>query len=393
MRIMIRVALGAGAVLGLAAVATPAAHAGGAPGGGWGHDGSPGHGRPVHGHVVFVQTDAVSGNQVVSYAAGGDGTLSEVGATATGGLGGVLNGSVADHLGSQGSLAADPAHGLLYAVNAGSNSVSVFDVDGPWLTLRQVVGSGGTFPVSVAVHGDLVYVLNALGTPDVTGFVQSGGTLHRLWGSTRALGLAVPTDSTQFTSTPGQVAFSPNGSQLLVTTKNNPAGNDVDVFAVGPDGRPSAQPVRDAEPGTVPFAVAFDAAGHLVLGEAGPSSLATFVLRHDGTLVPLDNVASGQPGLCWVTAAGPFFFTGNSGSNSTSGYAQTGGGHLALLGSTPTDPGTVDGAATPDGRFLYVQTGGEGIVDEFAVSPSGSLDNVGSVTVPGAVGGEGIAAW
>ncbi|HTZ08720.1 MAG TPA: hypothetical protein VMB72_06600, partial [Acidimicrobiales bacterium] len=304
-----------------------------------------------------------------------------------------LVGSVADHLGSQGSLAADPGDGLLYAVNAGSNSVSVFAVDGPHLFLRQVIGSGGTFPVSVAVHGDLVYVLNALGTPDIAGFVESGGTLHRLWGSTRPLGLDVPTDTTQFTSTPGQVAFSPDGSQLLVTTKNNPAGNDVDVFAVGPDGRPSWQPVRNPEPGDVPFAIAFDAAGNVVLGEAGPSALATLRLHRDGTLTPIDTVASGQPGLCWVTAAGPYFFTGNSGSNSSSGYSDAGDGQLTLLGSTPTDPGTVDGAALPGGHFLYVQTGGEGIVDEFAVGADGSLGQVGSVTVPGAVGGEGIVAW
>ena len=52
----------------------------------------------------------------------------------------------------------------------------------------------------------------------------------------------------------------------------------------------------------------------------------------------------------------------------------------------------MDAAASPDGRFLYVQTGGHGIVDEFAVHPGGSLTPVGSVTVAGAAGGEGIAA-
>ena len=42
--------------------------------------------------------------------------------------------------------------------------------------------------------------------------------------------------------------------------------------------------------------------------------------------------------------------------------------------------------------FLYVQTGGNGIVDEFAVGTGGSLTKIGSVTVPGAAGGEGIVA-
>ena len=55
-------------------------------------------------------------------------------------------------------------------------------------------------------------------------------------------------------------------------------------------------------------------------------------------------------------------------------------------------PGTVDAAASPGGQFLYVQTGGSGIVDEFPVHASGSLTELGSVTVAGAVGGEGIVA-
>jgi hypothetical protein len=57
-----------------------------------------------------------------------------------------------------------------------------------------------------------------------------------------------------------------------------------------------------------------------------------------------------------------------------------------------TDPGPVDAAVAPGGRFLYVQTGGNGVVDEFAVGPGGSLTEAGHVTVAGAAGGEGIVA-
>ena len=60
-------------------------------------------------------------------------------------------------------------------------------------------------------------------------------------------------------------------------------------------------------------------------------------------------------------------------------------------GTTATDAGTVDAAASPDGQYLYVRAGAEGIVDEFRVNPGGSLTAIGSVTVPNAVGGEGIA--
>jgi hypothetical protein len=37
-----------------------------------------------------------------------------------------------------------------------------------------------------------------------------------------------------------------------------------------------------------------------------------------------------------------------------------------------------------------VQAGAQGLVDEFAVQPDGSLARIGSVTVPSAAGGEGI---
>ena len=108
---------------------------------------------------------------MVAYDRAANGTLTLANTYATGGLGGVLNGSQVDHLGSQGSLTYDSAHSLLYAVNAGSNTVSVFSVRGDQLSLRQVVGSGGTFPVSVAVHGDLVSVLNA----------QNGGSVQEFY--------------------------------------------------------------------------------------------------------------------------------------------------------------------------------------------------------------------
>ena len=62
-------------------------------------------------------------------------------------------------------------------------------------------------------------------------------------------------------------------------------------------------------------------------------------------------------------------------------------------GQTTTDTnGTVDADATPDGAYLYVQTGAAGIVDGFKIHENGSLTSVGSVTVPNAVGGEGIVA-
>jgi DNA-binding beta-propeller fold protein YncE len=155
---------------------------------------------------------------------------------------------------------------------------------------------------------------------------------------------------------------------------------------------PSASAVVNPEAGTVPFAISFDAAGHLVIANAGTDSLATFSLAANGTVSLIDAVGTGAAATCWVTPAGGFLYASNAGSGTVSGFHSSPTGTLTLLGATGTDPGTVDAAATPDGRFLYVQTGGNGIVDEFQVDGGGTLTALGSVTVPGAAGGEGIVA-
>ena len=208
--------------------------------------------------ALFVQTDNLSGNQIAVYARAANGSLTLAHTYPTGGNGGQLVGSQVDFLASQASLAYDSADHLLYAVNAGSNTISVFSVFGTQLSLRDVVPSGGSFPVSIALQGNLVYVLNALGGGTLAGFRQIFGGLLPIPGSSRPLGLD-PNETPQFTSTPGQVAFSPDGSQLIVTTKNN--GDDIDVFAVGPFGLLSPSPVVNPEPGTVPFALGFTPAG------------------------------------------------------------------------------------------------------------------------------------
>jgi DNA-binding beta-propeller fold protein YncE len=339
--------------------------------------------------VVFVQTDDPAGNQVVAYHRATDGSLTLAATYDTGGKGGVLDGSVVDHLASQGSLTYDAEHGLLFAVNAGSNTLSVFSVRGDRLTRPQVLSSNGPFPVSVAVHDDLVYVLNAERGGSVHGYRIFHDRLSPISGSRRKLGLDA-TATPQFTNTPGQVAFSPDGSQLIVTTKAN--GSDVDVFGVGVSGRLSANPVVNSEAGVVPFAVTFDAARNLVVSEAGTNALATFKLHHDGTITQLDAVGTGQSATCWIAAVNGQFYASNAGSATVSRFEEARHGALTLVDATSTDGGSVDAAASADGQSLYVQTGAGGIVDEFHVNADGSLTPIGSVTVANAIGGEGIVA-
>jgi 6-phosphogluconolactonase (cycloisomerase 2 family) len=347
------------------------------------------HHPSPHRAAVFVQTDDPGGNAVVAYRRSPDGSLHQRGTYATGGLGGVLAGSVVDHLASQGSLTYDRARGLLYAVNAGSNTITAFTVHGDRLSRHQVTSSGGSFPVSIAEHGHLVYVLNARNGGSIQGYLRVGDTLVRIPAWHRSLGLD-PTMTPEFTSTPGQVTFTPDGSRLVVTTKAN--GNAIDVFALHGFRGPSASPVVNVEAGTVPFALTYDARGHLVVTEAGTNAVATFRLHRDGTLSAITQAATGQAATCWILRVGPNFYASNAGSGTVSGYQDRGAGALQPLGNTATDPGTVDSAVTSGGHYVYVQTGAHGIVDEYRVGDDGSLTPLGSVTVPDAVGGEGIAA-
>jgi 6-phosphogluconolactonase (cycloisomerase 2 family) len=339
--------------------------------------------------AVFVQTNNPAGNAIAVYDRSFGGTLTAAGTYATGGVGGQLAGSQVDRLASQNSLVYDAQAGELFAVNAGSNTVSVFDVDGDRLRLRQVVPSGGTFPASITVHGDLVYVLNSTGAGEIQGFRLVGdGNLQPIAGSGRSLGLN-PTATPQFVSTAGDIAFSPDGDQLLVTTKANT--NAIDVFGVDRFGLPSATPVVNSEPGDVPFALAFEGGNQVDVGEAGPNAVASFELHGNGTLTALSSVGTGGAATCWLVADGPELFAGNAGSATESSVFSSWSGGLSLTATTGTDSGTVDAAVSPLGRYLYVETGLNGIVDEFAVGFNGSLTELGSVTVPNAAGGEGIA--
>ena len=152
--------------------------------------------------------------------------------------------------------------------------MSVFQVFGSRLVLSQVVGSGGEFPALIAVHGDLVYVLNSGGTVFLAGVLFLRWPPILLWGSHRSLGLS-NTSPPFFLDSPGQVGFTPDGQELIVTTKNS--GSDIDVYSVGELGYLSDQPTINAAAAPVPFAFTFDAVGSIVT-EAGASDLTSYLV-------------------------------------------------------------------------------------------------------------------
>ena len=344
------------------------------------------------GPVVFVQSNEPSGNQVVAYDVADNGALLRAGTYATGGNGGAATpGTESDHLASQGSLVYDASHELLFAVNAGSDTVSTFSVHGDQLRLEDVVDSGGSFPASIAVDDKLVYVLNSGGTGIVQGFRIAGDKLRPISKSARSLGLANG-DPPDFLTSPGQVGFTPDGSRLLVTTKAS--GSTVDVFEVGADGRLSSTPVRNPSATPVPFAFTFTSGGRLAVGEAGASTVSTYALGADGTLADPKSQTDGQTALCWILRVGDYYYVSNTGSNTLSAYRITAEGQPTLVGATglvaTTDPGPIDLTAPSGTDFLYAQTG-SGSVHAYQIDDDGTLTQVGVVRgLP--VGMEGIAS-
>jgi 6-phosphogluconolactonase (cycloisomerase 2 family) len=343
---------------------------------------------PGKDNAVFVQTNEVTGNRIVVYDRHDDGTLTPAGAYPTGGLGGAaLPGTESDRVASQGSLVFDRKHELLIAVNAGSDTVSTFHVDGDALTLANVVTSGGHFPASIAVHDHLVYVLNAGGVGSVQGFRMEDGGLAPIAGSARSLGLG-NTNPPGFLTSPGQVGFTPDGEQLLVTTKASTSA--IDVFQVQEDGLLSPTFVANPSATPVPFAFTF-AHGRLVSGEAGASSVTTYRLGKDGTLSDALSQTDGQGALCWIQRVGRFFYVSNTGSNTLSSYTLEGGRPILLEAvAATTEPGPIDLTSPGKGSFLYAETGG-GTVAEFRVNHDGTLRGLGAVTgLPAGI--EGIAS-
>jgi 6-phosphogluconolactonase (cycloisomerase 2 family) len=342
---------------------------------------------------VFVNTNDPTNNAVAVFAAQGTGSLSYLGSYPTGGQGGAEQGAAVDKLASEGSVAFDPAGNLVLAVNAGSDSLSVFALFGDTLSLRQVLPTGGDFPSSVATSGGLAYVLNAGGTGSLSGFDVWGGELHPIANSTVSLGLS-NTNPPNFLMAPGEVMFSPDGSELFVTLKHS--GNDILAYHVDADGRLWAAPVVDPTATPAPFSMVFAGPNELVSAESGNSVLSTYLADSDGQLANQASLADNQAALCWVAIDGRYVYVANAGSANISGYQLGPDGQLSLIGTTgvvgTTGAGPIDLTVVPFAHLLYVESGGTGTVDGFVINPDGSLTSAGPTTVPDGANLEGIAS-
>ena len=344
-------------------------------------------------HAVFVMTNAVGRNEVISFQRAGDGSLQEGQTFATDGRG---TGGVTDPLESQGSLTLSQDHSFLFAVNGGSGEISVFFVDGSKLLLVDKAVSGGAEPNAVAQHGSLVYVLNVGGSSNVVGFrLNAGGQLRKVPNSTRFL--------TTNNSEAASLAFSPDGQFLVVTER---ATNNLDVFPVQDDGTLGPIVVNPSpDPGA--FSVSFAPNGAALVSETGPaggnnaSAISSYSVIANGTLSPISTgVATLGNANCWnaVTPNGQFVYVSNAGSSTISGFATSAAGTLTPIGSTvvgtnPSGSTNLDITVSADGKFVYTLNSGTGTIGIFAIQSDGTLNSLGDAGgLSESAGFNGIAA-
>jgi 6-phosphogluconolactonase len=350
--------------------------------------------RNITAGAVYVMTNQVT-NTVAVFRRSHTGTLTSVGEFPTGGAGDPVpqpGDPPTDPLGSQGSLILGDNQ-FLFAVNAGSNQISVLKVGRNELTIVDVVDSGGVRPISLALHEDLLYVLNEGGTPNITGFtVNDDGTLTPLAGSTQPLIGGTSAD-------PAEISFSDDGTLLVVTEK---MGNRIDTYTVDENGLASA-PIENPSNGMTPFGFAFNNGGSLIVSEAfGGAPNQSAVSSYDAPESGILSVVSGsipnlQTASCWVVIPnnGKSVFVSNTGSGTISSYAIGNDATLALINGTAADLGPtsapIDMALNNSSRFLYVIAAGTQSVASFRLGRDGTLsliDTDGGLPL----GAQGIAA-
>jgi 6-phosphogluconolactonase len=321
--------------------------------------------------AVYVQTNAAP-NEVIAFRRATDGSLDLIGSVATGG-----EGDGSPHLQSQGSVTLTGDGQYLLVTNAASDDLSVFSVaaDGS-IELLECVPTGST-PRSVDERHGLVIVLNT-GEPGLVSFRLNAEGIERVEGGYQPLD---PSDAD-----PAQVAFSPDGSMVVITQRGTDSIVTYELTAEGTFGDSS----KIASEGPTPYGFAFTSGGTLIVTEAfgaekGAAAASSYAIEDGSLAVRTSSVGNGRSEICWavVTPDDQFAFTTNFADGAVSRYAISSDGTLSLEDATAgvaVDgmPELRDEDITCDGRYLYAIDADGGRIYGWLVEAEGALEPVGS---------------
>ena len=239
--------------------------------------------------TLFVQTNAPDGrNAVRALVSTSNGALRSAGTFRTGQSG------TGRRVESQGTLATTEDGRHLAVLDVGSSTVTVFRLGGGRLRVTDRLGSGGRRPISIAsAGGNRFLVLNAGGTPGLSGFELQDGTLVPLEGLRAPL--------SQPGASPYQVAVSPSGRGVAVSYEDGTEGRDVELFEVSGD-RLESRAVAAVQ-GGAPSPLSFFGESTLVVGRMGPGEpgLATYSVGAGLDSLSLQSsLTSGGALPCWI---------------------------------------------------------------------------------------------
>jgi 6-phosphogluconolactonase (cycloisomerase 2 family) len=236
-----------------------------------------------------------------------------------------------------------------------------------------------------------LYVLNA-GSISVSGFdIRNDGTLSAKSEASAPLGAGANGGAA--------IRVSPDGNWLVVTEKGS---NTIDVFPVSGTGA-LGSPVRSGSSGVAPFGFDFVNGDQLVVSEAGSGASSLYDIATGGHLNTESASVSTNGGVatCWLIATtdGRFAFAVNAGSGTISGY-RIGVGGMTLLdasgvtGNTGVGSNPLDLDLSSGDRYLYVLENGTGRIGAFAVGPDGALSPLAGIGgLPANSGLQGLAAY
>lgn len=339
--------------------------------------------------VVYVESNDIkaNGNSILAYVQADDGSLAPLPGSPflTGGTG-VGNPTQAlgpDDGDQQVVLSPDNKH--LYAVNAGSNTIAVFDVHGDG-SLAAIAGSpfpsGGINPISIGLAGSQLFVVNQAQDPAQAGLGTPGY-------------VGIPIAANGALGTPGTPVAAGKSPQLALVTPDAkllfgldfmaPLANGqgpLRAFAIGAGGAltPAAGTPMDipAVPGGMPEGTPLTLG--LALHPAQKILYVGFVVRKQvgvytydatGALTYVSNVAVSGAAPCWIrmNQAGTRAYVTDTATNSvsvldtTTPLAPTELQHLVLADrgpdydagamSAPTSE-TYEESLSPDGKYLFV---------------------------------------
>ncbi|MEP6684367.1 MAG: beta-propeller fold lactonase family protein [Parafilimonas sp.] len=322
----------------------------------------------------YIESNKKSKNTILVFAQQQNGQLVLKDEVSSGGYG------YGEALGSQSALAVSKNYNLLFAVNAGSGSISSFRINENTgaLQLLFTASSNGQLPVSLSVHENKLFVLNAISSSICGYSFTPDGFLTKIEGAEHNLS-AVNADG-------AQIKFQPDGAALYVTEK---ATNKIDKFILDKNGAVTASIIIQSQ-GVEPFG--FDYARNnrfLVVSNAangfsGAGSCTSYKFTNAGLSDVNGAVSNFETAPCWVATAkfGVFAFVSNTGTNNLSSYYIDANGALTLIKAVAAADGKapIDIAVSDDNRFVYVIYSGSHTVAAYKRKPSGIIEFVDKVT-------------